>query len=46
MKFKDAKSLTKILEICINIIAEIDQSDPSMTDFLQMKLVLEEGGHF
>lgn len=46
IKFKDAKNLTRILEICNNIIAELENNDPLLKDYLQMKLVLEEGGHF
>lgn len=38
--------MTRILEICNHVIAELDNTDPLLKDYLQMKLVLEEGGHF
>jgi len=46
LKFKDAKNLTKILQITNNIIAESDQKDSVLKEFLNMKIVLESGGHF
>ena len=46
LKFKDAKNLTKILNIIVEIIAELDHTDPLMKEYMQVKFVLESGGHF
>lgn len=46
LKFKDGKTLTFVLEIVIQIIASLDHKDSQLKDYLQMKLVLESGGHF
>jgi inositol-hexakisphosphate/diphosphoinositol-pentakisphosphate 1-kinase len=46
LKLKDAFNLTKVLEMTIEIIAQMDPKDSAIKDFLQMKLVLEAGGHF
>ena len=46
-KFKDAKSLTKILKITDAVLSEIDpREDENFRKFNQMKKVLESGGHF
>lgn len=46
LKYKDGANLTKILNIAISIIAELDEHDPTLKDYLQMKIVLESRGHF
>jgi inositol hexakisphosphate/diphosphoinositol-pentakisphosphate kinase len=46
MKYKDASNLTKFLNIAISIIAELEEKDPQLKDYLQMKIVLESRGHF
>lgn len=46
LKYKDAKNLTHFLSLVVEKISEMDNSDPSMKDFMQIKFVLESGGHF
>lgn len=46
LKFKDAKNMTQFLNIANEIISELTQDDPMIKDFMQVKLVLETGGHF
>ncbi len=40
LKFKDAKNLTKFLNITNEIIAEMDHKDPMIKEFMQLKMVL------
>lgn len=46
LKFKDPKNLTNFLNLIIEKIAELDHTDPMMKEFMQIKLILESGGHF
>jgi inositol-hexakisphosphate/diphosphoinositol-pentakisphosphate 1-kinase len=46
LKFKDAKNLTIFLNLIVEKIAELDHTDPMMKEYMQIKFVLESGGHF
>lgn len=38
--------MTKFLNIANEIISELKHDDPAIKDYMQIKLVLETGGHF
>ena len=46
LKFRDTENLNKILAITISIIAELEEKDPCLKDYLQMKIILESRRDF
>ena len=46
LKYKDAKNLTHFLGLIADKISEMKNSDPEIKDYMQIKYVLETGGHF
>lgn len=46
IKYKDAKNLTMFLNLVVEKIDDMDHSDRSFKDFMQIKCVLEAGGQF
>ena len=46
IKYKEAKNMTMFLSLVVDKIENMDHSDPSFKDFMQIKCVLEAGGQF
>ena len=46
LKYKDAKNLTIFLNLIVEKIAQLDPTDSLMKEYMQIKFVLESGGHF